>query len=404
MANETVIEVEQVSKKFCKDLTHALKYGFIDLAKNALGFKIHSEKLRAHEFWALNDLSFKLKKGEILGIIGANGSGKSTILKLLNGILIPDKGSIKVKGSVGALIEVGAGFHPMLTGRENIYINGAILGMSKRETEAKFKDIVKFADIGEFLDVPVKNYSSGMYARLGFSVAVHSQPDILLVDEILSVGDFEFQQKAFNKIQEYLRNGTSIVLVSHNLHTIRFMTHRVLVINKGKLVFSGNPNQAVQYYQQLTPMANQINFAFEKGSNQVLIKSVKIRDLDGRTRSAYHSKDGLLIEADYFAKKEIKNPVFSFAIVRDDGLNCFGGTTAIKNIKIKSINNKGTIKIKVPKIYLTSGVYSVLIVILDSSYSIPYGAEMMGNFKVVSDYPRTGKTCPAFILDYDITI
>ena len=181
MDNDVVIKVENVSKKYCKSLKHSMLYGMSDIGRNVLGLKSRSERLRDNEFWALDDISFEVKRGETLGLIGPNGSGKTTLLKMLNGIFWPDKGKITIKGKVGALIAVGAGFHPLLTGRENIYINAAILGMSKREIDKKFDAIVDFADIGDFLDSPVKHYSSGMYVRLGFAVAVHCDPDILLV-------------------------------------------------------------------------------------------------------------------------------------------------------------------------------------------------------------------------------
>jgi len=187
------IKVESVSKKYFKSPKRSMLYGVKDIARNTFGLSSHSDELRKDEFWAVDEVSFEVKKGETLGMIGPNGSGKTTMLKMLNGIFWPDKGKIAVKGRVGALIEVGAGFHPLLTGRENVYINAAILGMTKKETDKKFDDIIKFADIGDFLDVPVKHYSSGMFVCLGFAVAVHCEPEILLVDEVLAVGDLHLQ-------------------------------------------------------------------------------------------------------------------------------------------------------------------------------------------------------------------
>ena len=186
------IKVDHVSKKYCKSLKRSMSYGIWDIARNTLGLSSRSSRLRKDEFWAVDDVSFEVSRGETVGIIGPNGSGKTTLLKMLNGIFWPDKGKITVKGKVGALIAVGAGFHPALTGRENIYVNAAILGMTKKEVEERFDNILKFADIGDFLDTPVKYYSSGMYVRLGFAVAAHCDPDILLVDEVLAVGDAGF--------------------------------------------------------------------------------------------------------------------------------------------------------------------------------------------------------------------
>ena len=221
MDPNVVLKVEGVGKKFCRSIKHVLTYGTVDIAKDFLGISPRSHRLRRGEFWALRGLGFELHRGDTLGLIGPNGSGKSTLLRLINGIFMPDCGEIHIRGKVGALIAVGAGFHPLLTGRENIYVNGQILGMSKREIDGKYEEIVAFADIGDFIDAPVKHYSSGMVVRLGFSVAIHCDPDILLVDEVLSVGDYSFQYKCFEKIKEVKRKGTTIVFVSHNMSAIQ---------------------------------------------------------------------------------------------------------------------------------------------------------------------------------------
>jgi lipopolysaccharide transport system ATP-binding protein len=248
MKKNVVIKVERVSKKFCKKINQTIQYGLLDIGKNILGIEGNANILRKEEFWALNNVSFEIKKGETLGIIGANGSGKSTLLKLLNGIMMPDKGKITVKGKVGALIAIGAGFHPMLTGRENIYINGTILGMSRKEIDRKFDEIIDFADIGDFLDTPVKNYSSGMYVRLGFAVAVHSEPDILLVDEVLSVGDVDFQKKSLQKMQEIAKSDKVVIFVSHNLESISSFTQRAIYLKNGQVQLISGTNRAVRKY------------------------------------------------------------------------------------------------------------------------------------------------------------
>ena len=249
MDDDVAIKVSGVSKKFSRNLKSLMKYGFYDIGRNILGMSVDSGKLRKGEFWAVDDVSFKLKKGEVLGLIGKNGSGKSTMLKMLNGIYMPDRGTIQINGKVGALIEVGAGFHPMLTGRENIYINGSILGMSKKEIDEKFDDILEFADIGDFIDSPVRNYSSGMYVRLGFSIAVHSTPEILLVDEVLAVGDLGFQAQCLNKIGAIRKNGTSIIIVSHNMHTISAFADKAIFFNDGEMKYHGDVSKAVEQYR-----------------------------------------------------------------------------------------------------------------------------------------------------------
>lgn len=249
--SETVIKVQNAGKKFCKSLKRSMLYGVTDILKSAIGVVPGSNGLRRDEFWAVDNVSFELKKGETLGIIGPNGSGKTTLLRMLNGIFMPDKGSIEIKGRVGALIQVGAGFHPMLTGRENIYINGAILGMSKREIDKKFDSIIDFADIGDFLDSPVKHYSSGMYVRLGFAIAVHCEPDILLVDEILAVGDAGFQNKCFNAVGKLREDGATTVLVSHNMHVVSTFTQKLLFINDGKSEYFNSVAEGIKKYTEL---------------------------------------------------------------------------------------------------------------------------------------------------------
>jgi lipopolysaccharide transport system ATP-binding protein len=234
MDRDITICAERVSKKYCKSLRRSMLYGLEDLSRNMLGIRSRGETLRADEFWAVDDVSFEVKRGESVGLIGPNGSGKTTLLKMLNGIFWPDRGRIRVRGRVGALIAVGAGFHPLLTGRENVYVNGAILGMTKAEVDKRFDAIVDFAGIGDFLDTPVKHYSSGMFVRLGFAVAVHAEPGVLLVDEVLAVGDRGFQTKCFQKMGELRKQGTTFLVVSHNMHTVAGFVDWVALLHNGK--------------------------------------------------------------------------------------------------------------------------------------------------------------------------
>jgi len=244
--DEIVLKVSNVSKKFSRNMKSLMKYGFYDITRNIIGVDVKSENLRSDEFWSVDNVYFELRKGEILGLIGRNGSGKSTMLKMLNGIYLPDKGKMEIKGKVGGLIDVGAGFHNLLTGRENIYVNGSILGMKKEEIDKKFDEIVKFAEIEDFLDSPTRNYSSGMYVRLGFAIAVHSSPEILLVDELLAVGDLGFQAKCFNKIGELKKNGTSIILVTHNMYKLASFVEKAILFEKGRIIFYGEVSKAIE--------------------------------------------------------------------------------------------------------------------------------------------------------------
>jgi lipopolysaccharide transport system ATP-binding protein len=249
--SDVVLRVENLRKKFCRTLKYSMFYGVIDSMRSMLGVAYATDRLRKNEFWALEDVCFELHKGETLGIVGANGSGKSTLLRLVTGIYPPDSGRIAFRGRIGALIAVGAGFHPHMTGRENIYLNGTILGMTRREINDRLEHIIDFADIGDFLEAPVATYSSGMRVRLGFAIAIHSEPDILLIDEILAVGDLGFQLKCFNKLGALRQKGVATVLVTHNLHHITTFCTSVLVLNKGKKIFSGNVEEGLEVYKKL---------------------------------------------------------------------------------------------------------------------------------------------------------
>jgi len=237
------IQFDKVSKKFRKGKKLLLKEALLDMFK--------PEKTEV--FWALKDVSFEVKKGETLGIIGPNGSGKSTILKLIAGVMDPEEGRVVTYGRIAPLIELGAGFHPELSGRENIFLNGSILGLKNSEIEKQYMNIVKFAELEDFIDTPVKHYSSGMYMRLGFSIAVHTDPDILLVDEILAVGDTNFQKKCMTVMQSFKKRQTAIVYVSHDLDTIANFCDEVLYLKNGKPVFKGDPQKAISKYLNENP-------------------------------------------------------------------------------------------------------------------------------------------------------
>jgi len=328
----TAIKVENVSKKYCKSLKRSMLYGVKDIARNTIGLSSHSDKLRKNEFWALDDISFQVKKGETLGIIGPNGSGKTTLLILLIGIFWPDKGNITVKGKVGALIEVGAGFHPLLTGRENIYINAAILGMTKKEVDEKFDAIVDFADIGDFLDVPVKHYSSGMCVRLGFAVAVHCELDILLVDEVLAVGDIEFQAKCFNKIGQLKkeRNITAI-LVSHNMHKISGFSDKGLYLSQSKIKYLGDVGNAIQKYKEdvekktILP-STEFELGDVRGSGLVRITKVEFLNEDEKLIHKIKSGDILIIRIHYEGKEKIGEIELDLGVRHSSGERFFQGT------------------------------------------------------------------------------
>ena len=251
-SDDIVITTENVSKKYCKSIRRSMRYGIRDIARNTLGLRSRSGVLRRDEFWAIEDLSLSVRRGEVLGIIGPNGSGKSTLLKLLSGILWPDRGQVTVRGRVGALIEVGAGFHPLLTGRENIFLSCAMLGLSKHEIEDRLEAIVDFAGIREFIDVPVKNYSSGMFVRLGFSCIANADPSILLLDETFAVGDVAYQQKCFRRLAELRQRAKTVLLVAHDMRAIRTICDSALLLDHGKQVRFGPPGLVIDHYLGMT--------------------------------------------------------------------------------------------------------------------------------------------------------
>lgn len=247
--NDTMVSCVEVSKKYCKNPSIAAKYGARDMFHNMLGHTNSCGKLRPNEFWALKGVSFELKRGESLGLLGLNGSGKSTLLKLVSGLLYPNEGTISVKGRVGSLIELGAGFHQMLSGRENVSLKCLQLGMARQDVENKVPEIIEFADIGESINAPIRTYSSGMYARLAFATAIFTDPDILLIDEILAVGDFKFRQKCLDKLNQ-IRQKTSVILVSHEARNITLFCDRAMILDNGRLTFTGTPDEAITHYQK----------------------------------------------------------------------------------------------------------------------------------------------------------
>jgi lipopolysaccharide transport system ATP-binding protein len=247
MENEVLVRVEGVSKKFCRNLKKSLVYGGLDIVRGFAGIE-RSNELRKDEFWAVNNVSFELRRGECLGLIGHNGAGKSTLLKMLNGLIGIDRGRIEMNGKVSALIELGAGFSPLLTGRENIYNNGVVLGFTRAEIDEKFDEILEFSELKDFIDTPVQNYSSGMKVRLGFAVAAQLEPDILLIDEVLAVGDMGFVLKCFNRMDKLLQN-TAMIFVSHSMPQVARMCTKILVMEKGcPIEYSTNITEGLAKY------------------------------------------------------------------------------------------------------------------------------------------------------------
>lgn len=266
---------------------------------------------REDVIWALNDVSFQVKPGEVVGIIGQNGAGKSTLLKVLSKITYPTSGAIELQGRVSSLLEVGTGFHPELTGRENIYLNGTILGMTKNEIDQKFDEIIDFSGVRKFIDTPVKRYSSGMRVRLAFSVAAHLEPEILLVDEVLSVGDAAFQKKSLGKMEEVSQQGRTVLFVSHNMGAVRSLCSRAILLDDGELVMDNVPDRTIDIYLQENDVTSGGRIYWSEGSQpqsqEVDLYGIEIESEEGEVKSTYHIDEGLRIKIHYQIKTSIRN-------------------------------------------------------------------------------------------------
>lgn len=272
--NNLLVQVENISKKFCRNFRKSLWYGLTDICCEVLGIRKNSS-LRDNEFYAVKEVSFQLNRGECLGIIGPNGAGKSTLLKILTGLLKPETGQITIKGRVCALIQLTAGFNTLLTGRENIYIKAAILGMSKKEVDKKIEDIIDFAEVRDAIDSPVQTYSSGMVARLGFSIAVHTDPDVLIVDEVLAVGDAGFRNKCFTKISQICQNA-AVIFISHNIHSVNRICDRILLMSNGEIIHNYDDiGTGIEKYLELF---RQIKPRIEH-ENSIAVNNIKLNNL-----------------------------------------------------------------------------------------------------------------------------
>ncbi|MDI6716134.1 MAG: polysaccharide ABC transporter ATP-binding protein [Actinomycetota bacterium] len=419
MSSDTVVSVENVSKKFSRTLRHVMMYGAADIARNMLGLSSRPQVLRNGEFWAVDDVSFELGKGETLGLIGPNGSGKSTLLKMLNGIYMPDRGRIRVKGRVGALIEVGAGFHPMLTGRENVYINGAILGMSKAEIDKKFDSIVEFADVGEFINAPVKHYSSGMFVRLGFAVAIHSEPDLLLVDEVLAVGDANFQKKCFDRILDIKKSGASIIFVSHSVSAVERLCNRTVLVKNGKMIFHGSTREAIQKYFHESSQNNLDKVQSQTfGTGEVIFSDIFAYQDGGNKHNAnIEFGQDIIIEFNYrFLKKRNQNNQIRLGIRTFDGRDVqkiffhegsFPDGLVYPNEKIVSLGDQGTCRIKIlnPRLFPQTYILDIAIAPLDMDVHLG-GISNAKAFNIVclNDERRYFEYGNATVTDFDFDV
>ena len=394
--SESAISIENLSKLYFIGQNRAKQDGMRHVIERAV--RAPFAWLRSHrqkssegvEFWALKGVSLQINQGEVVGIIGRNGAGKSTLLKILSRITIPTEGRVGINGRVASLLEVGTGFHPELTGRENVFLNGAILGMSRTEILRKFDEIVEFSEIGQFLDTPVKHYSSGMYVRLAFAVAAHLDPDILICDEVLAVGDAAFQKKCLAKIKGFAQSGRTVLFVSHNPETVRSLCPRSVWLKDGHVQKDGDTEEVLDGY--LDSVARGTSFSWENPDYGLTIHKVVLRNADGEETARFYPGEDLVVDVFYEAKKRIENPLVALGVLGISG-SCFTANMLLDGNSPDCFEGVGKISCTFKSIPLLPQSYTVKLVIRASTVTdmiVPY--EEVGSFTVIGDLAEYGFT------------
>ncbi len=342
------VEIESVSKKFrlYREKPSSLKARLI------------SAHARADDFWALRDVSFDIEPGQSVGLIGPNGSGKTTLLKMIAGILRPTSGRVLTRGRIAALLELGAGFHPELTGRENVYLNAAFLGLSRKETDKVYDDIVAFAELPDFMENQVKFYSSGMLVRLGFAVAVHVDPAILLVDEVLAVGDEAFQHKCLDRVRRFQRDGRTIIFVTHAVDLVRQICDRAVMLDHGSIHSQGAPDQVVRDFR-LVMLQHDLDYATDEGTKEIEIVSAELVGKDGISGVVIRPGEGLTIQVDLRSAAPVSDAVLSFALHDQDNKFAFGSNTDDHGIQLTGFEGKRRVRFRLSSLPFVSGKYWV---------------------------------------------
>jgi lipopolysaccharide transport system ATP-binding protein len=387
--SDVMIRVENLSKQYhiasagnnqdtIRDqLTHSLKSVF---RRNG------SPPRGTQTFWALKDVSFEVGQGEIVGIIGQNGAGKSTLLKILSRITMPTFGQAEIYGRVASLLEVGTGFHPELTGRENIYLSGATIGMKKDEIRRHFDAIVAFAEVEKFLDVPVKRYSSGMYVRLAFAVSAHLRPEILMLDEVLSVGDLQFQRKCMAYVEDLQRKKATILFVSHSMFTIKAICNRVILFSEGRVRFDGLPGDAIQMYEGESKL-NELSLAekaigADSSEWDVFINDLETCDEAGNPRTVFDFGERMRVHIKFDVRRTISAPNFLVSFIRSDGVACCNYNTTMDGVHVPALRNDGVIELLTPPLKLVSDAYDICVLVRDRNFERLYCAQMGKRFHV----------------------
>ncbi|HTW08648.1 MAG TPA: ABC transporter ATP-binding protein [Acidimicrobiales bacterium] len=385
-----VVVVDHVSKKYrlYRERNATLK-----------GAVMRRRRARVDIFWALDDISFEVYQGSTTGLIGENGSGKSTMLKCLAKILKPDGGSVTTTGKLSALLELGAGFHPELTGRENVFLNGAILGLKTKELQARFDSIVDFAGIGRFIDEPVKNYSSGMYVRLGFSVAINVEPDVLLVDEVLAVGDEAFQRKCLERFAELKANGKTVIIVSHSMQSVVTMCDHAIWFKKGKKMADGNPRDVVEAYTGSIVLAEHrpTERGDRWGSGEARIERVEMLDRDGRQVTRIGSGEPMTVRLWYNTTEPVPRPVFSVSFLTLQGVVISEPSTREGEDVPEKLDGSGWVDLRIPHLPLLPNTYDITASVTDYMMAHPY--DVRRNILRI-DVDRKGPTEQAGIVSF----
>ena len=348
----------------------------------------HHARLVGKEFWALNDVSFKVKEGEILGVIGRNGAGKSTLLKILSRVTAPTSGQVKIKGRVASLLEVGTGFHPELTGRENVFLNGAILGMTKAEIRRKFDEIVAFSEVEEFIDTPVKRYSSGMYVRLAFAVAAHLEPEILIVDEVLAVGDAQFQKKCLGKMGDVASHGRTILFVSHNMTAVQSLCSRALLMDQGRIALDASTSEATARYLSaggsVQQEAHWPDLADAPGNDDLRLRSIRIGPATGDLAGLITMQSPIQVETDYRVLKPGRTLHLTYHLINDQGVTVL--TTGCPAQRYAVGSYRGVFRL--PGELLNSGSYYLRLLIVEGENRVVYSNDSLVSFTVADTYER----------------
>lgn len=346
----TVLRFDSVSKRY------RIRSGPESVDARAKG-RFRRSKTHSSDFWALKNVSFEVKAGESLGIIGHNGAGKSTVLKLLSNITTPNKGQITINGRISALLEVGSGFHPELTGRENVYLSGSILGMRRAEITNKLESIIDFAGVRAFIDIPVKRFSSGMYVRLGFSIAAHLDPDILLLDEVLAVGDYAFQEKCKQRIADMHRQGTTMVFISHDLNAVRSVCQRAVLLQRGEAIAEGTPEEVIRRYTETTAFHQTPQINDERRVAEVT--GVFFYDSRGNRTNGFQTGDPVSVRINYFVHRRIPRGSVSLYFLLSDRSVAAQWSTSVSGQPLDMREGPGSVEFTCDELGLQPGVYQI---------------------------------------------